>query len=120
MSQLRTLAMNSSNDIYLSGGDFAYANGKDAYATIITAALRTVKGELKDDPNVGIPYFETIFDSQASLNTWKIAMISRVKAFDFVKDVKSFETSYNRSTSTLSYTMEIETDNGEVVITGNQ
>ena len=119
MSQILTLNVNKDNDLFVLGGDFSLARGKEAYAILISAALKTIKGEIKSDPSIGIPYFETIFDSRTKIPTWKLSVISRIKKFPFVKEINDFEISYDSRTSTLFYYMTITTDEGQLVVSNN-
>ena len=44
---MKTLAQDADNDIYLEGHDLKVVGGVDAYAVIISDAVRTVLGELQ-------------------------------------------------------------------------
>ena len=118
MSDTVTLAVNNNNDIYLSGGTFATVNGIDAYKTILESVIRTVKGELKNEPDIGIPYFDTIFDSPSKINQWKTSVLIATVKFPFVNEIVSFDAEYVKATSTLNYEIEISTDLGNVQISG--
>ena len=119
MKDSYTIAVNDENDIYLVNGDIATADGKDARTQIISAALRTRRGELKLDIDRGIPYFETIFQSgnRSNVQLWEAFVRKTVNEFDFVKSIKSFDYNIDYNTGTITYTLIAEgTDGDEIVI----
>lgn len=114
-----TIAVNEDNDIYLVNGDIAMADGKDARAQIISAALRTRRGELQLDTERGVPYFETIFQSGSRYNIqlWEAYVRKTVSEFDFVKSISSFVYDIDYKTGIIRYTLVVEgTDGAQIVI----
>ena len=119
MKESYTLAVDSDNDIYLVNGDLATTEGKNARTQIISAALRTRRGELKLDIDRGIPYFETIFQSgnRSNIQLWEAFVRKTVNEFNFVKSIKSFDYNVDYNTGTITYTLIAEgTDGDEIVI----
>lgn len=119
MKESYTIAVNCENDIYLINGDIAMVDGKDAKAQIISAALRTRRGELQLDTERGIPYFDTIFQSGSRYNTqlWEAYVRKTVMEFDFVKSISSFDYDIDYKTGMIKYTLAIEgTDGTQIVI----
>ena len=106
------------NDIGLRNRDFAFAEGKAAYAAILEAAVLTVKGELIYNVEEGIPYFDTAFESPIYLKVWAENVKDRIWKFEFVEDIESFEYEYDADAGKVSYTARVRTDEGEVEISG--
>ena len=95
--------------------DIRTVDGVEAYAVVISDAIRTVRGELQLDTERGVPYFETVFKSVNGIDIWKNDVRKRVLEFPFVKSIDSFDVSYaNRK---LEYTMRLTTDAGDVTVT---
>ena len=114
-----TIAVNDDNDIYLVNGDIAMADGKDARAQIISAALRTRRGELQLDTERGVPYFETIFQSGSHYNIqlWEAYVRKTVSEFDFVKSISSFDYDIDYKIGIIRYTLVVEgTDGTQIVV----
>jgi len=106
------------NDIAIRNRDFAFSEGKHAYADIIAAAVLTVRGELIYNIRQGIPYFDTAFLSPIYLASWAADVQKRIKEFDFVEDIKSFEYDFDPDAGKVKYTASIQTDAGLVTVEG--
>lgn len=116
---MKTLATDSTYDIFLdtATGSLAVHTGNDAYADIVAAAIRTVKGEIQLDTEEGVPYFDTVFKSVGRVNLWKALVENRVNKFPFVRSIVSFTHNIDFENRILHYTLIINTDIGEVTIT---
>lgn len=115
---MTTLKQNgASNDICIDdSGDIALASGLDAYATIIADEIRTCLGELQLNTEVGIPYFETIFKGVNAVSIWRMYVTRATTALPFVKNIRSMDVEIDSQSKVLSYTMEVETDEGVVTV----
>lgn len=103
------------HDIFLdTSGQIAMAESKVAHAQIIEAAILTREGELQLDTEKGIPYFDTVFLSPTLVDEWANAVSRRVSQIPFVTSIKSFD--YELSGDTLTYTLEVETEEGDVTV----
>lgn len=91
-------------------------SGRIAYAQILCAAIKTVKGELQLNINEGIPFFETIFQNSRYLYLWEAKVKSRILSFDFVLSINSFVTDIDYKNHVLYYKTVISTDEGNVEI----
>lgn len=117
MDEKLTIAVNGQNDIYLLNGDIALARGKDAEAQIISAVVRTRKGELQFDTTRGIPYFETIFNSasQQYVSLWEANVMKAITELDFVKTVVSFEHKIDYAARHIKYICKVKTRDDEEI-----
>jgi len=116
---MTVLALDGNTDICLDdSGQLKMLTGREAYAQIISNAIRTVEGEVQSDTSLGIPYMTTVFESPRHLQTWRNTVCLRVKKFPFVLSIDKFETNVDYVKKTLSYTMWISTDEGGVTIRG--
>lgn len=114
---MTALSQTTVNDIFLtSEGDFAMSEGKEAYANVIADVVRTYRGELQLDTGMGVPYFETVFDSVNGIDIWKSEVRKRVLSLSFVRSIDSFSASWNTENHILSYSMTVSTDNGTVTV----
>lgn len=106
------------NDIRIdpATGDIAFAEGKDAYAVIIADAVRTVEGELQYNTEYGIPYFSTVFASIGLRGVWRARVLDMIRKMSFVQTIGRMDMDFNLSSRTLSYTIELTTDEGEITI----
>jgi len=106
-------------DIFMDATSHTLAmnEGKSAYADIISAAIRTITGELQLDINRGIPYFETIFDNVNAIPIWKSKVIKVIGEYSFVKSVSNISVKIDWNNKILTYSMDVETDDGVVTIT---
>lgn len=103
------------HDIFIdSTGQIAMAESKVAHAQIIEAAILTREGELQLDVEKGIPYFSTVFLSPTLVDEWADAVRRRVSEISFVESINTFD--YELSDDTLTYTMNITTEEGDVTV----
>ena len=114
---MKTLAINSDNDIYLDGsGNLAVKSGLKAMADIIVNKIQTNRGELMYNGGKGIDYFNTIFSSPCYPDLFQNQLISEIEETDAVQQVSSYD--YKTENGVYSYTVKIMTDYGEAVING--
>lgn len=111
---VKTFKTDSFNDLVFdpTTNDIAVATDADAYGEIISAAIKTIRGELQLDTQLGIPYFETVFDSVNGIDIWKSEVNKRILAFDFVKGIDSFDASVDYNMRSVKYTITVRTDKG--------
>lgn len=115
--KIKTIARDENYDLFVdSHKNIALVYGKDAYAQIVNAKMRTILGEMPLDVNGGLPYFQTIFKDANLLNVFESEVIKMLQSLDFVTEVKSFDC--NVEDGVLYYTAEIITDNGEMNVNG--
>lgn len=115
--KISTIAKDANCDLYIdSNGRLAMVHGKDAYAQIINAKMRTVLGEMQLAMQNGIPYFQTVFSDKSMLPIWQDEVEKMLRSIPFVKNISSFDCNYDNDV--LKYTAEIETDSGMVEING--
>lgn len=114
---MKTIDRNGSNDIFLSAdGQFQMCDGKKCKALILEAAILTLTGELQLDTEQGIPYFSTVFAHSGKIKEWADSVQMRVSEFPWVKNIPSFTYDFNYRTEMLQYSMEVEVDEGVVLI----
>lgn len=113
---MKTISLNSSNDIYTTHGNLAIAEGVDAIAQACQCAIRTLRGELVLNVDEGIPYFDVLYTNFPNLDLLKAYMIEAVQKIDGVIAIKSINFKINGEK--LNYVMEIRTSKGEVTING--
>lgn len=112
-----SIATDENNDIFLDAfGNLATVNGIEAVAQICRNKVLTTYGELVYGTNEGVPYFETVFTDTPNLELFQNAIVETLQAVEGVVRVKSFE--YSVTGGTLSYTAEIQTVYGDMVLNG--
>lgn len=115
---MKTLKQTSgTNDISLtSDGDLAMSDSQEAYATILSDAIRTVLGELQLNVTAGIDYFGTVFSRVNAIPRWKHDVSEVLLSYDFVKAIGSIDVSIGSDGRLLSYIVEVETDLGVIAV----
>lgn len=109
----------STNDIVIENGDIKLAFDKEAYAIIIADCIRTLKGEIQLDVELGIPYMETVFTSQSLISKWKASVRRAVMNFPFVDGISYFEASVESDgpDKRVVFSMKVMTDKGIIEVT---
>ena len=117
MEDNMTLSVNEANDIYLVNGDLAVSSGKTAQGQIISAAIRTRRGELQLDTERGIPYFETVFESPSkdNIDLWESSVRDTIMGFNFVESIEKFDIQMDYERNVLRYSAKVKTVDGDIL-----
>lgn len=112
------LQTKQTNDIVIENGDIKLAFDKEAYAIIIADCIRTLKGEIQLNVELGIPYMETVFTSQSLISKWKASVRRAVMNFPFVDGISYFEASVESDgpNKKVVFSMKVMTDKGIVEV----
>lgn len=115
---MKTLAVNADNDIYMTANGLAIAEGAKCQSVVMDTLIKTQRGGLQFDKNEGIDYFGTIFQDANYLPMWATEVQSRVREFDWVKDIEDFKYEFDRSASTVRWSMVVLNTDGERIRLG--
>lgn len=109
----------STHDIVIEDRDIKLAFDKEAYAIIIGDCIRTLKGEIQLNVELGIPYMETVFTSQSLISKWKASVRRAVMNFPFVDGISYFEASVESDgpDRKVVFSMKVMTDKGIIEVT---
>lgn len=113
---MTTFARSINNDIFLSAKSIGVVEGKSAYALAIIDSIRTLYGEIQLNTELGIPYMETVFKGYKYLRGWRIDVRRRIMMFDFVLGITKFEIFFVPEERTLTYVINIKTEDGIVTV----
>lgn len=117
-SQVYTIAREPDTcDMYLDErGDIALVAGKEAYAQIVNAKMRTTAGEVQLNLLLGLPYFSTVFSNKSLVGIWRTEALKMLEGVDFVKSIESFDCKVEDDM--VKYTAEIKTNSGVINTNG--
>ncbi len=114
---MKTLSQSSTNDMFIRpDGVLSITTGRLSYADIISDTIRTMRGEIQLDKNIGIDYMGTVFKSVSRVYIWKHYVTKAIGALPFVKSIVSFDASYISQSRIMNYSLVIQTDNGIVEV----
>lgn len=114
---MKTLSQSSDNDMSIGpDGILSVTAGRLSYADIISDTIRTMKGEIQLDKNLGIDYMGTVFKSVSRVYIWKHYVTKAIGALPFVKSILSFDASYISQSRTMKYSISVQTDDGIVEV----
>ncbi|MBP5286390.1 MAG: hypothetical protein J6Z08_00650 [Elusimicrobiales bacterium] len=114
---MRTMAVNSDNDIYLdSNGNLAISEGLEAAAQGALHAARTDYKEVPLDMQRGIPYLAVLLGERPNIGLFEQFLRQEVERLPYIKETGEFTA--NVKNGTMSYELEITTDFGETSING--
>lgn len=115
---MRTLAVNSENDLYLdNNGNLAVAIDLQAVLQNCEHAVKVRLGEVVLDITEGVPYFETIFSGSQEVAQFDAALRQAVLDVEGVLEVIDLTTV--QEDHQFNYTMTIRTIYGIGVANGN-
>lgn len=105
---MKTLAVDSNNDLYVGGGrSLAIKTDLAALAQVCAQEIKTMRGEYFLDITRGMPNFELIWSGSPRLLQYEAAIRTTLSAVSGVTDVESVETFVENGV--LSYTATIKT-----------
>lgn len=114
---MKTLSQSPDNDMFIGpDGILSVTTGRLSYADIISDTIRTMKGEIQLDKNLGIDYMGTVFKSVSRVYIWKHYVSKAIGALPFVKSILSFDASYISQSRTMNYKLVVQTDDGIVEV----
>ena len=114
---MKTLSQSPTNDMFIGpDGVLSVTTGRLSYADIISDTIRTMKGEIQLDKNIGIDYMGTVFRSVSRVYIWKHYVTKAIGALPFVKSIVSFEASYISQSRIMNYSLVVQTDDGIVEV----
>ena len=112
-----TIARDANCDLFLdSDGNIALVSGKNAYAQIVNAKMRTTVGEMMLNMDGGLPYFQTVFADSDLIPIWQAEGTDMVTSLPFVKSIIAFNCEVEGNV--LKYELKIETDEGNIEVNG--
>ena len=112
-----TIAINSSNDIYLDpNGNIALKTDLEAMGDIYVNKAQTNKGELIYNAEKGIDYFNTIFGEPCYPDIFQNELISELE--NTAETIKITGFNQEISNGIYSYTVNCQTSYGDINLNG--
>ena len=90
------------NRLAIQNGDFVLTTDNTAVAQRVKRMLLLFKGEYWLNLDLGVPYYEGILGKKNSLETVQSLFINAIKSVAGVKEVLSFDLSFDDKTRELS------------------
>lgn len=113
----KIFAVNANNDLYLgTDGNLAVVTGITAVMQECQQAAQTRLGEMVLNIDLGVPYFEYVFNGVPNYAQFQAALRTAFLSVDNVTDVKTLN--IVQDGDNLRYTAEIQTTFGNGVISG--
>lgn len=106
---------NGVDDIYIANGSIALLSGSEQIRQSIQTRLRTFIGEYYLDSTYGIPYYETIFQSQSNAPFFESVLKANITAVQGVTSIASFATILNPSNRTYTVNFDVLDAAGEAI-----
>lgn len=115
---MRALAVNENNDIYFgSNGHLAVATDLDAVIQGCEQSASILKGELPYAQSVGIPFFQTPFDSSPDLSLYEMYLRKQLLRVPNVIEIISL--AFAIEDKEMKYEAIISSTFGEATIRGD-
>lgn len=115
----RDLALDSSGDLIIEGGDFKLLQGTDAIAQECRTALGLLTGEYPFDVEIGTRW-DQILNSKTATDAQFIAEVTRVlNGIQGVSGVDNVAIARNTVQRTATITATVTTDAGATVVVEN-
>lgn len=116
---MKTLAINGSNDVYMTAKGLAFSEGEKCESDVLHAKCLTQKGELQFSGSVGIDYFGTVFEDSRKAAACAAQIRAAASKLSWVKQVKSLDYSVDLPNGVFSWKMVVIDLNGKEISVGS-
>jgi len=114
---MKTIAINSNNDIYLdSSGNLVVKSDLNAMGDILVNKSQTNIGELLYNATKGIDFFNTIFASPVYIDLYQNQLLTQLEQTNGVERIESYNADIINNV--YKYQVEVQTEFGEVSLNG--
>lgn len=114
MTLTKTILLNADNDLDLSTGGLSLITDLDSLAQRVKVRLQTFRGECFWSPETGVPWLTQIFAGGVpKTSTLNAAIFSALSSVDGIKEIKSIDYEFDKSTRTLDISLSILSETNE-------
>jgi hypothetical protein len=115
---MRNIALDNSNNLIIQNGQLGLVNNLDEYLQAVRNALATFRGEWFLNANIGVPYFDKIFDKLLERSALRSIFVNQIKTVPGNLSVDNIEFLADTSTRelTVSFTLVSIYGSGEQTI----
>lgn len=110
-----TLQLNDDFDLDIQNNNFVLVDGISALRDRLRTNLRTFKGEWYLDPQLGVPYFSTVFKKPVNFGALNTVFSNIIRGTEGVKSLNSLSLDLNSSTRELTVDFRVSADNGTIL-----
>lgn len=115
------LALDNTNDLYLTASQLSVLSDEDSLAQRIKTNLATYRAEFWLNRQLGVPYFENVLGKRPDMELIKSIFRSQILSVSGVLSVDSLEAVLDSSSRTITITFTAtgtlsETAQGEITI----
>lgn len=104
---MKTFATTATNDFAVSGGSLVLTSGLDAVLLVCRHCAQAVLGEMVFSADMGMPYFETVWEGAPSTAPFEAAFRERILAVEGVVGID--ELTVEQSGDRMQYSAVIST-----------
>jgi len=106
------IGVNSTNDIYIDSGDLPMVTGIEETRQLVGQVLRSSLGDWFLDLEIGLPYYQTIFQKATSIADIEGIFIDRIAGVPGILNISKFDIDYEPSTRLLNIVFTAKTTDG--------
>lgn len=103
MAGMIDIKTDEDDDLVFENGDLVLIDGSESCAQLIRARLQTIRGELRWDTRVGIPYDEMLGDTDIDLPRIQAWIRFAISSTPGVSSVSELEFEFTASTRVLTF-----------------
>lgn len=112
---MRCFGVDSNNDLFISGGALNIKLDLQAVLDVCAHAAKAILGEMVFTPNLGMPYFETVWVGNPTTAPFEAAFRIRVAMISGVKEIE--ELTASQQGDKMIYAARIRTIYGTGIVT---
>ena len=114
---MKTIAINSNNDIYINtSGNLVIKDDLEAMGDILVNKCQTNLGELLFNQVKGIDFFNTIFANPVYIDLFQHQLVTQIEETDRVDKIENYDAEISKNVYT--YKTKVQTEFGEVNLNG--
>jgi len=106
------IGLSSGNDIYVVDGDLPLVTGIEEIRQLVGQVLRSSQGDWFLDFDIGLPFFQTIFQKATSISEIENIYLDRISLVPGVLDITKFDLVSDAATRSINIIFTARTSDG--------
>ena len=106
------IGLNEYSDIYVESGDLPLLTGIDELTQLTAQVLRSFQGDWFLDLDLGMPYYQTIFEKATSISDVEGIFLDTISKISGILDITKFDADFDPATRSLNIIFTATTTDG--------
>ena len=109
------ISMDTNNDIYILDGELPLVTGLEETRQLTGQVLGSSLGDWFLDLDIGLPYYQTIFQKATSISDIEGIFLDRITSIPSILSLSKFDIEYEPKTRLINITFTAKTTDGILI-----